>query len=737
MGVLKETTENKIRISGVLFAYTAYIVFLSITDLLAISLFYGGWNQFLWGAILAAAVCTVILAKKFSKYCVFERIVTHRALLLYGTIFLVVGILRGLAPDLSHDVSQGRVYWQTPGFADNIDENVFPAGFTFFFPLSDRIFYYPRLLLGYRMGTLTNAALLILIFIQMSALLHTLLGKQMLQLRKEYAEKAVGKPLYGILVYLISEDLLAFISVSLFYSLANLGTYMIDLVAIPLLLWLLCRVLEGRKNDAGQAELLFVALLCGLIFALKFTNVIFIAPLLLLYLLQNREVIHPGVFFAALVLGILPAAPYLLYAYTSTGNPVFWTFNAVFKSPYYPDTNFKDTRWGPQTLIELLLWPIHIILHPTERISEISKWPQIYLLIGILSGGYVLIKAWIAKQIRRESWLAVLFFAFTLLWLKSTGYPRYAILCETIAVVLAAYLVVNLLQSKKVWKKGTAIFLLIALLLQCGLNTVGGMLNYYDWSFRERISKESLSDYYSENITWLLRDRGLIGTQEQREKIDVFLSTHVRHNIMLALDPDAAIINGSYIVNQLGEVKEQKDIDYAAYYFGKLKEQEKTGAGIFDIAVASEYDSIITGANSVGAEIISLEEVDGYFVGRDTPILVGYSMTGKENTCTDLSQHPTFVFPQGTEKIRISGIACLPSYVQWEAENPVLQVTVSSADGTAEVLTVEIPQHEYICLNETIDLSAFSRESNITVTLNDASGQGIAGNIINLEVVAQ
>ena len=71
MGVLKETTENKIRISGVLFAYTAYIVFLSITDLLAISLFYGGWNQFLWGAILAAAVCTVILAKKFSKYFVY------------------------------------------------------------------------------------------------------------------------------------------------------------------------------------------------------------------------------------------------------------------------------------------------------------------------------------------------------------------------------------------------------------------------------------------------------------------------------------------------------------------------------------------------------------------------------------------------------------------------------------------------------------------------------------------
>lgn len=737
MGVLKETTENKIRISGVLFAYTAYIVFLSITDLLAISLFYGGWNQFLWGAILAAAVCTVILAKKFSKYCVFERIVTHRALLLYGTIFLVVGILRGLAPDLSHDVSQGRVYWQTPGFADNIDENVFPAGFTFFFPLSDRIFYYPRLLLGYRMGTLTNAALLILIFIQMSALLHTLLGKQMLQLRKEYAEKAVGKPLYGILVYLISEDLLAFISVSLFYSLANLGTYMIDLVAIPLLLWLLCRVLEGRKNDAGRAELLFVALLCGLIFALKFTNVIFIAPLLLLYLLQNREVIHPGVFFAALVLGILPAAPYLLYAYTSTGNPVFWTFNAVFKSPYYPDTNFKDTRWGPQTLIELLLWPIHIILHPTERISEISKIPQIYLLVGYLGGIYVIIKTWKEHCARKAALLAALFFAFVLLWLKSTGYPRYSILCEALAVVLGAYLIVGFLEAKAKWKKPVAMILMVALLGQCAINTVGGALNYYDWSFRWTISPDTLSSEYKLNAQKAFQDRGLIGTDEQRGRIDIFLSTHIRHNIMKALDPDAPIVNGRYIVNDLSAVKDAKGIDYAEYYFTKLAEEEKKGARIYDIAIANEYSEFISGANSVGAEIISLEEVDGYFIGRDTPILVGYSMTGKENTCTDLSQHPTFMFPQGTEKIRISGIACLPSYVQWEAENPVLQVTVSSADGTAEVLTVEIPQHEYICLNETIDLSAFSRESNITVTLNDASGQGIAGNIINLEVVAQ
>ena len=733
MGVLKETTENKIRISGVLFAYTAYIVFLSITDLLAISLFYGGWNQFLWGAILAAAVCTVILAKKFSKYCVFERIVTHRALLLYGTIFLVVGILRGLAPDLSHDVSQGRVYWQTPGFADNIDENVFPAGFTFFFPLSDRIFYYPRVLLGYRMGTLMNALVLILIFLQMYKLIHTLLGKRMEMLRKNYTEKAISRPIYGVLTYLMSEELFAFVSITLFYALADLGTYMIDLFAIPLLLWLLQRVLD-ESQQSNRAEQLFVALLCGLSFAMKFTNVIFIAPVLLVYLWQNRKEIRATTFVVALIVGLLPAAPYLLYAYTSTGNPVYWTFNSIFKSPYYPDENFKDLRWGPQNWVQVLLWPLHIILHPTERVSELSIWPQIYLMVGYLGGIYVIIKTWKEHYTRKATLFAALFFAFVLLWLKSTGFPRYAILCEMMAVVLGAYLIVGGLAAKVKWKKLVAMILMVALLGQCAINTVGGALNYYDWSFRWKISPDTLSSEYKLNAQEAFRDRGLIGTDEQS---DIFLSTHLRHSIMKALDPDAPIVNGNYIVTFLSAVKEAKGIDYAEYYFTKLAEEEKKGARIYDIAIANEYSEFISGANSVGAEIISLEEVDGYFIGRDTPILIEYSMTGRENTCTDLAQQPAFEFPQGTGEISLTGIACLPSYVQWDYPPAILQVTVSTASGTNEVLTVEIPQHEYIQLDEVLDLSPYSKDGPVTVMLSDIGAEAIDGNIFNLKVVAK
>ena len=112
-------------------------------------------------------------------------------------------------------------------------------------------------------------------------------------------------------------------------------------------------------------------------------------------------------------------------------------------------------------------------------------------------------------------------------------------------------------------------------------------------------------------------------------------------------------------------------------------------------------------------------------------------MTGRENTCTDLAQQPAFEFPQGTGEISLTGIACLPSYVQWDYPPAILQVTVSTASGTNEVLTVEIPQHEYIQLDEVLDLSPYSKDGPVTVMLSDIGAEAIDGNIFNLKVVAK
>ncbi|MDD3346471.1 hypothetical protein [Oscillibacter sp.] len=734
----KLAATNRIHIAPILLGYIIYVIFLSMTDLLALPLYYLDANRFLPVAIGLAAALTVLLVVRTRKYISIETLRLQKSWLVYGGILLAIAFLRGLAPDLSHDVSMARVFWQYPGFADNISYNVFPAGFTFFFPLSDRIFYYPRLLLGCRLGMLMNAFLLILIYRQVWDLLHRLVGSRLEEIRTAYAERAVQQPLIGILNYLISEEFLAFMAVTLYYSLADLGTYMIDLVAIPLLLWLVKRVLDGRRHDAAVAELIFVAVLCGLCFALKFTNVIFVAPLLLIYLWQNRKAIHPGIFCLCLLLGLLPSVPYLLYAYTSTGNPVFWTFNSIFKSPYYPDTDFKDTRWGPQNWKDFLLWPFHLIFNYSENVAEISFLPQVYLLFGYVGAGCAALRYRKHKEEKPLLLVAAVFMIFTLFWLKSTGYPRYAILCEILALLLAAAWLISFLESKKRWKRAVAVLSLLVLFAQCMVNTGAAALNLYDWSFRERIvSTSAITSYYRLNAAELFTDRGLIGTEEQRERVDVFLSTHIRHSMMKVLDPDAAIVNGSYIVNYLLALKDEKGIDYVSYYFGKLKEEEANGARIYDMAIAGEYDSFCDSANSVGAEIISLEEVDGYFVGKDTPILIGYSMTGKENTCTDLSTQPSFEIPAGSAAVHISGIACLPSYVQWDAVNPIVQICISAAGESVALLTLEIPQHEYIQIDQLLDVSQYTQSGSATLSISDVSEQSIAGNIFNLEVLPQ
>ena len=735
--MLSNSKRTDFKISRALYIYIIYILFFSLTDIISLPLFYLNENRFQVIVILASLFFSLGVAYFFAKHCKFKQEKFNKNKIAYWVLIFLIAFLRSLAPDTSNDVSMARVYWQTPGFVDNINENVFPAGFTFFFPLSDRLFYYPRILLGYRMGTLFNAMLVILIFGQMCELYEQWLGDRLQELRVKLAEKSTNQPIFGILTSFMNKELFAFITISLYYVLADLGTYMIDLAAIPLLLWILNQISSPRQYAAQQPELLFVATICGLIFALKFTNIIFIVPILVVYLWKNRHAIHLRVFLVAIVLGILPSLPYFIYAYTSTGNPIYWTFNAIFKSPYYPDVNFKDTRWGPQTWKEFAFWPLHLIIHPTKNVSEISKWPQVYLFMGYIGAGYALIKSRFIKHKSAYVMIASMFFVFTLLWLKSTGYPRYAIICEMLAVFLILMMIVELLQSNSKWKCAISIALLTVLTAQCALNTVGAALNMYDWSFREPITRNSLSGSYKLNSKYVFRDQGNIGTEEQRRKIDIFLSTHVRHAIMRALDENARIINGTYIANDLSLVKESKKIDYPAYYFDMVANAEKSGAGIFDVAIANEYGHFTETANMVGAEIISMEEVHGYYVGRDTPILIGYSMTGRENTCTDLSECPTFTFEQGTKKIDLSGIACLPSYVQWDCDNPILQVTATVEGQTTELLELEIPQHEYIQLDEVLDIAELSKKGDVTITLQDISGQQITGNIFNLSVVSQ
>ncbi|HKR45482.1 MAG TPA: hypothetical protein VJU59_38405 [Paraburkholderia sp.] len=80
----------------------------------------------------------------------------------------------------------------------------------------------------------------------------------------------------------------------------------------------------------------------------------------------------------ALVAGCEP----YIYAYAATHNPVFPFFNAVFRSPYYPLSNFVDTRWVQPPPYDLFY---HLTFH-TERSGEFRNGAFGFQLLALTLG---------------------------------------------------------------------------------------------------------------------------------------------------------------------------------------------------------------------------------------------------------------------------------------------------------------------------------------------------------------
>ena len=99
----------------------------------------------------------------------------------------------------------------------------------------------------------------------------------------------------------------------------------------------------GAHRDKLNAVV--VGAICGLLLALKTSNLIYMLPLLVwLVTVQSAgtRIRWSAVMLATLLL--IGGSSYT-YALLVTGNPLFPFYNAVFKSPYYPLENLRDLKW--------------------------------------------------------------------------------------------------------------------------------------------------------------------------------------------------------------------------------------------------------------------------------------------------------------------------------------------------------------------------------------------------------
>ncbi len=138
-----------------------------------------------------------------------------------------------------------------------------------------------------------------------------------------------------------------FVSMPLLHALTN--SMQTELASIAVFLALCDRVLDERGSH-GRAQVLVVAILSAFLLALKFSNLAFIAPALIWWLVRHRPT-RLSWLALGLVAGVVVAGSSYVYAAVLSGNPLLPLYNSVFKSSLMPLEDFSNT-----TFVGLLSW---------------------------------------------------------------------------------------------------------------------------------------------------------------------------------------------------------------------------------------------------------------------------------------------------------------------------------------------------------------------------------------------
>lgn len=493
--------------------------------------------------VVLYAVLSHIYTFEFRKYKI------RRLGFLYGAFVLLLTFLRSLIPDCGYDTLNYHLLSQAP-FRQGFDGNCAPGNFQLYgFALGDKLYTLPRMLFGYRAGSMFSGVILCLMLYQVSELLNLLCGKRLAYLRKRYFSGPVTK----YFSFVLKEETWAFLAVFLHDSVMLLGSYYVELFAIVYLLEAIYQLLSPEKDSPENAA--HFILCVGFLFAVKMTNVVFLLPLVILYLVKIRKILSPGLFLSCLVLGFFPCAPYLLVNWIEYENPVFPYYNTIFKSPYFPEADFKDARFGPQTLQETLLWPFYMIFCPDYRQTEISMPWTGGLAVGMISAVAAFVIS-IRDLVKRKStqWpifsLAVMVIISFVLWEMTTSISRYYLGGYILLNCLFAWFCTEHLLGKTRLQCIAGSLCCVLFILQ-PISVVNEYWKGREWSWR-KVTVASVT----KNIPYLFQDRAP-RKEDLTEKPSAYFAVDYLSGISQVLIPNAPIYRMEYLYDTLeGDVQQ-------------------------------------------------------------------------------------------------------------------------------------------------------------------------------------
>lgn len=170
----------------------------------------------------------------------------------------------------------------------------------------------------------------------------------------------------------------------------------------------------------------------GVVFAItsivvKQSTGIFLLPLYAYLAFINRSLVKWRVVSVYICL----ISIYFLRQWVDTGNPLFSLLNSVFRSPMYPVSSLSNPLFGPNNMLETLVWPI--VAQFSNRYGEgLVSVSAKYIFSWVSISAYVLA---IFFSIYRRSVLFMYIVIGYVLWSLLGGYSRYYTSLNSVSLV--------------------------------------------------------------------------------------------------------------------------------------------------------------------------------------------------------------------------------------------------------------------------------------------------------------
>jgi hypothetical protein len=464
-------------------------------------------RQYLWWIDnnLIAWILTVALAMVFSYFYIStKQFPPQRSPVTFwiviGLPLLVAYSLRAALPDHSFDVWSYHILHSDRSLHGGLygPGDYFPTAVPFN-PVADTVMGFSRLALGYRLGTVINLFVLLWSAQIIDRILRAFIDRMWLR--------------YGaVLLVLLNENVLF-----------ETSTYMVDLLAVPLLLQATFLTLNSEQAQRRVVNLLHIAFLLGASVAFKITNLAVAIPLLAIWGLKisfgahrcsPRQLVTTSL--RMLVVFVAPILPFTIYIYRLTGNPIFPIANSFFQSPLWPTHGGWDDRWGPQSFWQTIAWPVLVWFKP-ERHSELGLYSG-RLSLAFIVALIFLPLIWRNAQVRM---LCIFLVTSSLLWaVAGIGYGRYGLYEDvlggvTVCAVLAA---LGISLHERSWRTAVAIVISAVFVAQSYFAVQYSLRK--EWG--DRTTFFAAPEVHAKEATLMFRDRSLkmFLTDEEKARFD-------------------------------------------------------------------------------------------------------------------------------------------------------------------------------------------------------------------------